>query len=85
LIDSEKNVARDDFDRQGIKQLKAGKEFHDEVVFKDGKPYLCAITPVPVVMEKCVLCHAHYKNAKKGEPIGALSYTVPVLSAAART
>jgi hypothetical protein len=33
---------------------------------------------VPVVMEKCVLCHAHYKNAKKGEPIGALSYTVPV-------
>jgi hypothetical protein len=75
---SAKNVAKDDFDRQGIMQMKAGKSFYDEVVHKDGKPYLRAMTPVPVVMEKCVMCHAHYKNAKKGEPIGALTYTVPV-------
>jgi hypothetical protein len=75
---SPKNVAKDDFDKQGIKQLKAGKDFYDEVVHKEGKPYLRAITPVPVVMDKCVMCHDHYKNAKKGEPIGALTYTVPI-------
>jgi hypothetical protein len=29
-------------------------------------------------MDKCVMCHEHYKNAKKGEPIGALTYTLPI-------
>jgi Protein of unknown function (DUF3365) len=75
---SARNVAKDDFDKRGIAQLKAGKEFYDEVVHKDDKPYLRAITPVPVVMEKCIMCHDHYKNARKGEPIGALTYTVPI-------
>jgi hypothetical protein len=72
------NVARDDFDKEGIQQLKAGKDFYDTVIHKDGKPYLRAITPVPVVMDKCIMCHAHYKNAKKGEAIGALTYTIPI-------
>jgi hypothetical protein len=72
------NVAKDDFDKQGIKELKAGKDFYDKVVHKEGKSYLRAITPVPVVMEKCVMCHDHYKNAKKDEAIGALTYTVPI-------
>ncbi|MCS6976020.1 MAG: DUF3365 domain-containing protein [Gemmatales bacterium] len=70
------NVAKDEFDKEGLKILKSGKDFHDKVVVEDGKPYLRAITPVPVVMDKCVLCHAHYKQAKKGEPIGALTYKV---------
>jgi hypothetical protein len=73
-----KNVAQDDFDKEGLKQLKAGKASHDQVVQKDGKPYLRVITPVPVVMGKCVMCHENYKSAKKGEPIGALTYTVPI-------
>ncbi len=72
------NVADDDFDREGIKQLKAGKDFYDQVIRKDGKPYLRAITPVPVVLDKCILCHENYKQAKKGEPVGAITYTVPV-------
>ena len=49
-----------------------------EVIEQDGKPYLRAVTAVPVVMEKCIMCHAHYADAKKGEPIGAISYTVPI-------
>ncbi len=73
-----KNVAKDDFDKQGLKDLKAGKDFYDQVIQKEGKPYLRAITPIPVVMDKCVMCHEHYKNAKKGEPIGALTYSVPI-------
>ncbi len=72
------NVAQDEFERQGIKQLKAGAKKHEEVVTKDGEHYLRMMTPVPVVMKKCVMCHDHYANVKPGEPIGAISYTVPI-------
>lgn len=75
--DSE-NVARDEFEKEGVKRLKAGAERHEQVVEKDGRPHLRVLTPVPVVMQKCVMCHAHYADAKPGEPIGAISYTVPV-------
>lgn len=72
------NVAKDKFEKEGIKKLKAGATTVDEVVTQDGKHYLRALTPVPVVMEKCIMCHAHYADVKKGEPIGAISYTVPI-------
>lgn len=72
------NVAKDEFERAGIEQLKQGKGYYDQVVEIDGKAQLRAITPVPVVMEKCIMCHAHYEDAKEGEPIGAISYTVPI-------
>lgn len=75
---SDKNVARDDFDREAIKQLKAGKSFYDQVESKDGKRFLRAATPIPVVMKKCTLCHPNYEKAKEGEPIGILSYTLPI-------
>jgi hypothetical protein len=29
-------------------------------------------------MDKCIMCHEHYKDAKEGEPIGALLYTLKV-------
>jgi len=72
------NVAKDEFEKQGIKKLKAGAKTTDQVVTKDGKHYLRALTPVPVVMDKCVMCHSHYEDAAPGEPIGAISYTVPI-------
>jgi hypothetical protein len=75
---ADKNVARDSFDKEGIKQLKSGKDYYDQVIEKDGKPYLRAITPVPVVMDKCIMCHENYRTAKKGEPVGALTYTIPI-------
>ena len=74
----EKNVAKDEFEKQAVRQLKAGKAYYDEVVEKEGKPYLRAMTAVPVVMQKCVLCHPHYADVKKGEAIGAISYTIPI-------
>lgn len=73
-----KNVAKSAFEKEGVKQLKSGKTYYDQVVTRDGKPYLQAITPIPVVMDKCVMCHSNYKNVKKGEPIGALSYEIPI-------
>lgn len=75
---SAKNVADDDFETEGVKQLKAGKEYYEKVVTEKGKPYLRAITAVPVVMDKCVTCHPNYKSAKKGEAIGALTYKLEI-------
>ena len=72
------NVAKDEFEKTGIKQLKEGKAYYEQVVEKDGKTQLRAITAVPVVMEKCIMCHPHYEDAKEGEPIGAISYTIPI-------
>jgi hypothetical protein len=48
------------------------------VIEKDGKRELRAATAIPVVLQKCVMCHPHYKDAKKGEPIGLLSYTLSI-------
>ena len=74
----EKNVARDDFEKAGIARLKAGDAIYEQVVEADGGRQYRAITPSPVVMKKCVMCHAHYADAKQNEAIGAISYSVPV-------
>ena len=72
------NVAQNDFEKRGIQKLKGGAKVHEEVVSEEGKPYLRVLTPVPVVMDKCVMCHAHYADLRNGEPIGAISYRVPI-------
>jgi hypothetical protein len=70
------NSPADDFEKEAIRQLLAGKSGHEQVVEKDGKRYLRSATPVPVVMKKCAMCHPHYENVKEGQPIGALTYTL---------
>jgi hypothetical protein len=72
------NAPADDFEKSAIKRLKAGDAYIDEVVEIDGRRTLRAATIIPVVMEKCTMCHEHYKQAKEGEAIGALVYTLPV-------
>jgi len=72
------NVAKDDFEREGIKRLKAGADYYEQIVRVGGRDHLRAITPVPVVMKKCIMCHEHYADAKAGEAIGAISYSVPI-------
>lgn len=72
------NVAKDDFEKNGIAALKQGKARVEQLTEKDGKPQLRLLTPVPVVLQKCIMCHPHYEQAKKGEPIGAISYTIPI-------
>ncbi len=74
----DENVANDDFEREGIRRLKAGDAVYEQVVVTNGQHQLRTLTAVPVVMQKCVMCHEHYADAKKGEPIGAISYTVPI-------
>ncbi|MGD9648888.1 MAG: DUF3365 domain-containing protein [Pirellulales bacterium] len=74
----EKNVARDDFEKTGIERLKAGDALYERVVETDAGRQYRSLTPIPVVMQKCVMCHAHYADAKENEPIGAISYTLDV-------
>ncbi|MEE3367747.1 MAG: DUF3365 domain-containing protein [Planctomycetota bacterium] len=75
---SDDNVASDDFDKQAVKQIKFGRPYVEQVVSRDGKSYLRAATSIPVVLKKCTMCHENYKNAKPGEAIGLLSYTIPI-------
>ena len=72
------NTAEDQFEETAIKSLKAGASWHEQEIKKDGKRFLRAMTPIPVVLEKCTMCHENYKSVKQGEPIGALSYTIPI-------
>jgi hypothetical protein len=74
------NVAKDDFEKTGVQKIKEGAALYEEVVKKDnGKYELRAMTNVPVVLDKCILCHAHYADAKKkGQNIGAISYRIPI-------
>lgn len=72
------NVAKDDFEKQALKQLKSGKSYYEQVLTKEGKRTLRAATPIPVVSKKCILCHPHYADAKPGEPVGALTYNLPI-------
>jgi len=75
---NEENEPEEGFEKRAVKQLLEGKPYYDEVVREGDKPYLLAATPIPVVMEKCVLCHENYKTVEKGHLIGALAYKIPI-------
>ncbi len=66
----DRNSPRDDFEKAAVKGLKAGEGWHEEIIEKDNKRYLRAATPIPVVMEKCTMCHEHYKGYKDGARLG---------------
>jgi len=73
------NAPKDEFEKKAIAALKGGKSGYEEVVEKDGKKYLRSATPIPVVLDKCIMCHDHYKAAKeKKQVIGSLGYTIPI-------
>ena len=75
---NDENVAKSEFEKRAIKELKAGKSFVDETITEKDKRYLLAATPIPVVMEKCTMCHSNYDMDQKGLIIGALTYRVPI-------
>ena len=72
------NVAESEFEKQAIKELKKGKAFVDKTVIENNKRFLLAATPIPVVMEKCTMCHSNYDMEEKGLVVGALTYRVPI-------
>ncbi len=69
------NAPQDYCEKNAIKALVSGKPYYEEQVQKDGKRFLRAATPIPIVLEKCTLCHDNYKDQKV---IGALGYVLPL-------
>lgn len=73
------NAPQDAFEKAAIAALLKGKPGYEEVIEKDGKKYLRSATPIPVVLDKCIMCHDQYKAAKeKKQIIGSLGYTIPL-------
>lgn len=70
------NVAKDEFEKEAVKRLKANEPYYDQVIEQDGMRYLRAATPIPVVMDKCVMCHENYRGNKG--VIGSLAYKLPI-------
>ena len=71
------NAPADEFETAAAAALLAGEGSHEEVQTNMGTEYLRLATAVPVVMEKCVMCHPSWEGNTGN--IGALSYTVPLI------
>ena len=74
----EENAPDDDFEKAALKKILAGAGYYDQVEENDGKSVLRAATPIPVVLEKCIMCHDHYADVPEGQAIGMLGYTIPL-------
>jgi hypothetical protein len=74
---NEDNSPQDAFEKSAVKALLAGEPYYEEQAGKDGKRFLRAATPIPIVMEKCTMCHGNYRDQKV---IGALGYRLPLQS-----
>jgi hypothetical protein len=74
----ETNAPSDAFEKEAIAAIKSGKPYFDKVETKGGKKVLRAATIIPVVMQKCTMCHPHYEKAKPGEAIGSLMFIMPI-------
>lgn len=74
---NEANHPQDAFEKKAIKALLDGQPYYEEQAQLDGKLYLRAVTPIPIVMDKCKMCHDNYQDQKV---IGALGYALPLAS-----
>ena len=75
---NDENAPEDNFEKQAMKKLVAGTAWHEKVVVESGQRKLRVATPIPVVFDKCVMCHDHYADVKTGQAIGGLVYEIPV-------
>ena len=71
----EANLPQDEFEKSGIEAVLSGAADYEQVETRDGKRVLRTVTTLPMVMEKCVMCHENYEGKKI---VGGLGYTVPI-------
>ncbi|HVC97195.1 MAG TPA: DUF3365 domain-containing protein [Pirellulales bacterium] len=69
------NRPKGDFETAAIKTILKGEAYYDAVVEEDGKRFLRAATVVPVVNDKCIMCHP---GNKVGDVLGAVSYKLKI-------
>ena len=77
LFNASENKPKDDFERVAKEKILGGAASYEAVETQGGKKVFRMATTVPVVMEKCVMCHANFKGVKGA--IGAISYTLPLI------
>lgn len=75
---NEENSPEDNFEQSAIKKLVEGESWVESIETRQGTKHLRVATAIPVVMEKCIMCHGHYEDVPKGQAIGALTYTLPL-------
>ena len=76
---NDENAPIDAFEKEALKSLVAGKTaWFEKVETKGKKRTLRVATPVPVVFEKCIMCHDNYEGVPKGQAIGALTYKIKI-------
>jgi hypothetical protein len=68
------NVAKTDFEKKAVEEIKGGKTYFEEIGEKDGKPVLRAATLVPSVLKQCQTCH----GGKEGRVLGTIVYELPI-------
>ncbi len=77
LVNPGVNAPKDDFEKAAKEKILAGEATHEDVVTLEGKRYLRKATAVPVVLERCVMCHGNFAGNEGA--IGSLMYTVPLI------
>ncbi|TWU62212.1 DUF3365 domain-containing protein [Crateriforma conspicua] len=70
------NEPKTDFEKKAVKALLDGKPIYEKIVKEGDKRFLLSATPIPVVMDKCVMCHGQYEGVEG--PIGALGLKIPL-------
>ena len=59
----EDNAPKNSFEKSAIQAMLEGKLIYEQVEERaDGKRFLQTVTPIPVVMDKCVICHSNYEG-----------------------
>lgn len=69
------NAPRDAFEKKAAKKILAGESYCEEVVRENGKTFLRAATVVPVVNQKCLMCHPGHKV---GDVLGTVNYKISI-------
>lgn len=76
---NDENAPKDAFEKKALKALVAGKtSWFEQVDQEKDDRYLRVATAVPVVFEKCIMCHDNYEGVPAGRAIGALTYKIKV-------
>src|SRR5262249_57355741 len=68
------NVAKTDFEKRAVKEIKSGKEYFEELAEVGGKPVLRVATVVPAVLPQCVVCH----GKREKNLLGTIVYELPI-------
>ncbi|MFN9719580.1 MAG: DUF3365 domain-containing protein [Planctomycetota bacterium] len=76
---SDLNLPKDGFEKNAIRALLEGKASYEEITTEGNRTFLHMATAIPVVMDKCIMCHENYREVAHGQAIGALSYKLPLV------